>query len=86
MRSFLTLIVLAVPVLVVGCLPTTPAEAGVGWLLLGLCCVLSGLGASAKMYKIEGKKPAAWIFLGATSLIGGGFIALGAWWLGWWGQ
>ena len=86
MRSFRTLIVLAVPVLVVGCLPTTPAEAGVGALLLGLFCVLGGLGASVKAFTIEGRKLAAWVVLGVTSLIGGGFIALGAWWLGWWGQ
>jgi hypothetical protein len=86
MRSFLILIVLAVPVLVVGCLPTTPTEAGVGVLMLGLCCVLCGLSASVKLYQFEGKKTAAWIFLGVTSLIGGGFMALGAWWLGWWGQ
>jgi hypothetical protein len=86
MRSVRTLIVLAVSVLVVGCLPTTPTEAGVGVLLLGLCCLLSGWSVSVKLYQIEGKKPAAWIFLGVTTLIGGGFIALGARWLGWWGQ
>jgi hypothetical protein len=86
MRSLLTLILLAVPVLMVGCLPTTPPEAGVGALLLGLCCVLGALYISYNAFKIEGRKPAAWFVLGAGCLIGGGFLALGARWLGWWGQ
>jgi len=86
MRSLLTLIMLAVLVLVVGCLPTTPTEAGWGALALGLVCVLLGLWASFSLFKVEGEKPAAWFALGAGGLIGGGLMALGAWWLGWWGK
>jgi hypothetical protein len=82
MRSFLTLILLALPVLVVGCLPTTPAEAGVGAMLLGFCCVLGALYISYNAFKIEGRKPAAWFALVVGCLIGGGFLALGARWLG----
>jgi hypothetical protein len=79
-------LILAVPVLVVGCLPTGPTEAGVGVLLLGAGCVLSGLQISSDLYKVEGKKPAAWFVLGACCLIGVGLMALGTRWVGWWGQ
>jgi hypothetical protein len=85
-RSFRTLIVLGVAILVAGCLPTTPAEAGVGALLLGFCCVLGALYISYNAAKVEGRKPAAWVALGTGLLIGGGFITLGGWWLGWWGK
>jgi hypothetical protein len=79
MRWFRTVILLAVPVLAVGCLPTTPGEAGVGLLLaLGFGCVLTGLGYSSKLLKVEESKTAARFFLGALFLIGGGLIALGA--------
>jgi hypothetical protein len=81
-----TVMILAVPVLVVGCLPTTPAEAGVGVLFLGVGGVLWGLGISSELYKVEGKKPVAWFVLSAGFLLGGGLIALGARWAGWWGQ
>jgi hypothetical protein len=83
---FLTIIILAVPVLVVGCLPTGPTEARVGVLLLGGGCVLAGLQISIDLYKVEGKKPAAWFVLGTGFLIGGGLMTLGARWVGWWGQ
>jgi hypothetical protein len=72
-----TVMILAVPVLVVGCLPTTPAEAGVGVLFVGVGCVLWGLGISSELYKVEGKKPVALFVLGAGLLLGGGLIALG---------
>jgi hypothetical protein len=86
MRWFHTVILLAVPVLAVGCLPTTPAEAGVGVVLLGFAFVLTGLGLSSKLFKVEERKTAARFFLGALFLIGGGLIALGARLAGWWGQ
>jgi hypothetical protein len=86
MRWFHTVILLAVPVLAVGCLPTTPAEAGVGVVALGFGCVLTGLGLSSKLFKVEERKTAARFFLGALFLIGGGLIALGARLAGWWGQ
>ena len=86
MRWFRTVIVLPVPVLVVGCLPTTPAEAGVGVVLLGFAFVLPGLGLSSKLLKVKERKTAARFFLGALFLIGGGLIALGARLAGWWGQ
>jgi hypothetical protein len=82
MKWFLTAILLAVP----GCLPTTPAVAGVGVLLLGGGCLLAGLGISSELYKVKRKKPAAWFVLGAGFLIGGGLMALGARLVGWWGQ
>jgi hypothetical protein len=82
-----TIMILAVPVLVVGCLPTTPAEAGVGVFLLGVGFVLWGLSISSALYKVERKKLAAWfVVLGACFLIGGGLMALGGRWAGWWGQ
>jgi hypothetical protein len=86
MRWFHTVILLAVPVLAVGCLPTTPAEVGVGVVLLGFVCVLTGLGLSSKLFKVEERKTAARFFLGALFLIGGGLIALGGRLAGWWGQ
>jgi hypothetical protein len=87
MKRILTVIILAVPVLVVGCLPTTPAEAGVGVVLLGLGPVLTGLLCSYHLFKVEGeRKTAARFFLGGLFLIGGGLMALGARWAGWWGQ
>jgi hypothetical protein len=87
MRWFHTVILLAVPVLAVGCLPTTPAEAGVGVVMLGFACLLPGLGLISQWFKVEeGKKRAAGFFLGACFLIGGGLIALGARLAGWWGQ
>ena len=55
-------------------------------LLLGFGCLLASLQVSTDLYKVEGKKPAAWFVLGAGLLIGGGLIALGARWVGWWGQ
>jgi hypothetical protein len=87
MRWFRTVILLAVSVLTVGCLPTTPAEAGVGVVLLGFAFVLPGLGLISQWFKVqEGKKGAATLFLGASFLIGGGLIAVGGWLAGWWGQ
>ena len=87
MRWFRTVILLAVPVLAVGCLPTTPAEAGVGVVLLGFGFVLPGLGLISQWFQVqEGKKWAARLFLGACFLIGGGLIAWGGWLAGWWGQ
>ena len=57
MRWFHTVILLAVPVLAVGCLPTTPAEAGVGVVMLGFACLLPGLGLISQWFKVEeGKK------------------------------
>jgi hypothetical protein len=87
MRWFHTVILLPVPVLAVGCLPMTPGEAGVRLLLaLGFGCVLTGLGYSSKLLKVEEGKTAARFILGACFLIGGGLIALGGWLDGWWGQ
>ena len=86
MRWFHTVILLAVPVLAVGCLPTTPAEAGVGVVVMGFGCVLTGLGYSSKLLKVEENKTAARFILGALFLIGGSLIALGARLAGWWGQ
>ncbi len=87
MRWFHTVILLPVPILAVGCLPTTPGEAGVGLsLALGFSCVLTGLRYSSKLLKVEESKTAARSFLAALFLIGGGLIALGAWLAGWWGQ
>jgi hypothetical protein len=88
MRRFLTGIILAVPVLVVGCLPPTgPTEAGEGVVLLGAGFVLWGLAISSALFKVERKKLAALIVvLGACFLIGGGLMALGGRWAGWWGQ
>jgi hypothetical protein len=69
------------------CLPTTtPVEAGAGVLLLGGCCVLTGLLISYAFFKTEEIKPAAWFVPGVCFLIGGGFIMLGGWGLGWWGN
>ena len=69
------------------CLPTTtPVEAGAGVLLLGGCCVLTGLILGSELLKVKQRKTAARFFLAAVFLIGGGFIALGAWLAGWWGQ
>ena len=86
MKRFLSVIILATPVLVAGCLPMTPAEAGARLLLcLGGGCVL-GLRFGIVLFQVEGKKPAAWFVLGACLLIGGGLIALGGWGIGWWGQ
>jgi hypothetical protein len=88
MRRSLTLILLAVPVLVTGCLPTTSSvEAGVGVFLLGGGFVLWGLAISSALFTVERKKLAALlVVLGACFLIGGGLMALGARWAGWWGQ
>jgi hypothetical protein len=86
MRWFHTVILLAVPVLAVGCLPTTSAEAGVGVVVLGFGCVLAGLGLSSELFKVVERKTAARFFLGPVFLIGCGRIALGARWAGWWGQ
>ena len=86
MRLFHTVILLAVPFLAVGCLPTTPAEAGVGVVVMGFGCVLTGLGYSSKLLKVEENKTAARFILGALFLIGGSLIALGARLAGWWGQ
>ena len=87
MRWFHTVILLAVPVLAVGCLPMTPAEAGMGLsLALGFSCVLTGLRYSPQLLKVEESKTAARVFLGALFLIGGGLIAVGGWLAGWWGQ
>jgi hypothetical protein len=88
MRWFRTVILLAVPFLTVGCLPpTTSTEAGVGVVLLGFGFMLPGLGLLSQWFKVhEGKKASASLFIGASFLIGGGFIALGGWWAGWWGQ
>jgi hypothetical protein len=84
MRWFRTVILLAVTV---GCLPTTPAEAGVGVVLLGFGFVLPGLGLISQWFKVQdGKKGAARLFLGASFLIGGGLIAVEGWLAGWWGQ
>jgi hypothetical protein len=45
------------------------------------------LGISSAVYKVERKKLAAWfVVLGASFLIGGGLMALGGRWAGWWGQ
>jgi hypothetical protein len=69
------------------CLPlTTPTEAGSMALLLGLVLILFNLCASFRLFKIEGEKATGWFILGFLSLIGGGLIVLGAWWLGWWGN
>jgi hypothetical protein len=87
MRRFLTGIILAVPVLVAGCLPIGPTEAGEGVILLGAGFVLWGLAISSALFKVERKKLAALIVvLGAFFLIGGGLITLGGRWAGWWGQ
>jgi hypothetical protein len=90
MRWFRTVILLAVPVLAVGCLPKTPAEAeaeaGVGVVLIGFCFVLTGGLSCLELLKVEESKTAARLFLGALFLIGGGLIAVGGWLAGWWGQ
>jgi hypothetical protein len=87
MRSFRTVILLAVPVLAGGCLPTTPEEAGLGVVLLGFGFVVPGLGFSVALFTApKGRRAAAWIIFGAFFLIGGGLIALGGWWASWWGQ
>ena len=87
MRWFHTVILLAVPVLAVGCLPMTPGEMGERLLLvLGFSCVLTGLGYSSKLLKVEENKTAARFILGALFLIGGSLIALGGRLAGWWGQ
>jgi hypothetical protein len=86
MRWLHAVILLAVLVLAVGCLPTTPVEAGVGVVILGSCFVFTGLLCSLELLKVKERKMAARFFLGACFLIGGGLIALGAWWAGWWGQ
>jgi hypothetical protein len=65
----------------------TPAEVGAGLALsLGFSCVLAGLGYGSKLLKVEESKTVARIFLLGLFLIGGGLIALGGWWAGWWGQ
>jgi hypothetical protein len=77
MRWFRTVILLAFPVLAVGCLPTTP-EAGAGVVILGLSCVLAGLGFSLALFTVpKERKTALRFILGACFLIGGGLIALG---------
>ena len=86
MRWFHTVILLAVLVFAVGCLPTTPAEAGVGVVVLGFGCVLAGFGLSLELFKVEERKTAARFFLGACFLIGCGLIAMGGRLAGWWGQ
>jgi hypothetical protein len=87
MRWFHTVILLAVLVLTVGCLPMTPAEAGFGVFLLGFGFVVWGLGLSSALFTVERKKLAALlVVLGACFLIGGGLIALGGRMAGWWGQ
>jgi hypothetical protein len=84
MRWFRTVIVLPVPVLVVGCLPTTPAEAGVGVVMLGLSCVLAGLGFSLTLFTVpKERKTAAMFVVGVCFLIGGGLIAVGVRLAGW---
>jgi hypothetical protein len=67
MRWFHTVILLSVPVLAVGCLPTTPVEAGVGVAVIGFSCVLIGLVLSSALLKVEERKTAARFFLGAVS-------------------
>jgi len=62
-----TVILLSVPVLAVGCLPTTPVEAGVGVAVIGFSCVLIGLVLSSALLKVEERKTAARFFLGAVS-------------------
>ena len=64
----------------------TPAEAGVGVVVLGFGCVLAGLGYSSTLLKVEEGKTAARLILGACFLIGGGLIAVGGRLAGWWGQ
>jgi hypothetical protein len=87
MRWLRTVIILAAPVLTVGCLPMTPAEVGVGVVVLGFGFTLPGLGLLSQWFNVQkGKKVAASLFIGASFLIGGGLIALGARWAGWWGQ
>jgi hypothetical protein len=87
MRWCHTVILLAVLVLTVGCLPTTPAEAGVGVSLLGGAFVLWGLAISSALFTVERKKLALlFLVLGACFLIGGGLIAIGGRLAGWWGQ
>jgi hypothetical protein len=86
MRWFHTVILLAVVVLAVGCLPTTPAEAGVGVVMLGFFCVLASLGLSLELFKVKERKTALRFFLVACFLIGGGLIAMGGRLAGWWGQ
>jgi hypothetical protein len=72
MRWFRTVILLAVLVLTVGCLPpTTPTEAGAGVSLLGGAFVLWGLGISSALFTVERKKLAALlVVLGACFLLG----------------
>jgi len=86
LRWLHAVILLAVLVLAVGCLPTTPVEAGVGVVTLGSGFVFTGLLCSLELLKVKERKMAARFFLGACFLIGGGLIALGAWWAGWLGQ
>jgi hypothetical protein len=86
MRWFHTVILLPVLVLAVGCLPTTPVEAGVGVVAIGSCFVFTGLCCSWELLKVKESKTAARLFLGALFLIGSGLIAMGGWLAGWWGQ
>jgi hypothetical protein len=86
MKWFRTVILLAVPVFAFGCLPTTPEDLAVGVALLGFSCVLVGLRYSSRLLKVEESKTVARLFLAAVLLIGGGLIALGGRWAGWWGQ
>lgn len=86
MRWFHIVILLPVPALAVGCLPTTPADLGVGVALLGGSCVLYGLGYSSALWKIKESRTVARVFLLALLLGGSGLIALGGWVAGWWGQ
>ncbi len=86
MRWSHTVILAPIPVLAVGCLPTTPEDAAVGVALIGFSCVLTGLGTGWKLWKVEESKTFARLFLVAIFLIGGGLIALGGRWAGWWGQ
>ena len=80
-------ILLAVPVLAVGCLPTTPVEAGVGVVFLGVGFVIWGLGIGSALFLGDRKRLAALLVLvGACFLIGGGLIAMGGRLAGWWGQ
>jgi len=86
MRWFHTVILVPIPFLAVGCLPTTPEDLAVGVALIGFSCVLTGLRFGLKLLKVEESKTFARLFLAALFLIGGGLIALGGWWAGWWGR
>jgi hypothetical protein len=85
-RRFYIVILLAVPFLVVGCLPIKEVEAGVGLMFLGFGPLFTGLICSWELLKVQERKTAARLFLAALYLIGGGLMALGAWVAGWLGQ